>query len=74
MTQEDLLEERRRAINLLKAYEAGNMISIDESASDDFTNDHTELKILTLRTRIGELERRIAGHPDHSSNQQMSSD
>lgn len=64
MTKDELLEERRRALNLLTAYEAGNMMSLDESGASDLENDHTEAQILKLRERIDELDRRIAGHPD----------
>lgn len=68
MTKNELLEERRRALNLLTAYEAGNVMSLDESDASDFTNDHTEAQIARLRERIAELERRIEGHPDQGLN------
>jgi hypothetical protein len=68
MTKDELLEERRRALNLLTAYEAGNMMSLDDADASDFTNDHTEAQIVVLRERIAELERRIDGHPDQGLN------
>jgi hypothetical protein len=45
MTKNELLDERRRALNLLTAYEAGNMVTLDENDASDFTNDHTEAQI-----------------------------
>jgi hypothetical protein len=68
MTKNELLDERRRALNLLSAYEAGNMMSLDENDASDFTNDHTEAQIAMLRERIDELERRIEGHPEQGMN------
>ena len=65
MTQDELVEERRTALNLLSAYEAGNITSLDERDASDFANDHTKAQIMVLRERIAELERRIEGHPDH---------
>jgi hypothetical protein len=67
MTQNELLEERRRALNLLTAYEAGNIMSLDDNAVSDFTNDPTEAQIVKVRERIAELERLIQGHPDQGS-------
>jgi hypothetical protein len=66
MTKDDLVEDRRRALNLLEAYESGRIMSLDQEAGEDLTNAHTETQILALRTRIAELERRIGSHPDHS--------
>jgi hypothetical protein len=66
MTQEELVEERRRAMNLLQAYEAGSIMNLDERTDEDFTNRQTEVSIVALRARIAELERRIAGHPDQT--------
>lgn len=68
MTKNELLEERRRALNLLTAYEVGNMMSLDKNGASDFTNNHTEAQIAKLRERIDELERRIEGHPDQGLN------
>jgi hypothetical protein len=65
MTKDDLVEDRRRALNLLEAYESGSIMSLDQEAAEDLTNAHTEIQILALRTRIAELERRIESHPDH---------
>jgi hypothetical protein len=64
MTKDELLERRRRAINLLHAYEAGSVMNLNDAAVDDLTNQHTEASILALREQIAELERRVAGHPD----------
>jgi hypothetical protein len=64
MTKDELLDSRRRAINLLKAYEAGDLMNLDSTAPNDLTNNHTEVSILALRAQIAELERRIASHPD----------
>lgn len=66
MTQDELVEERRRAMNLLQAYEAGSMMNLDERTDGDFTNQKTEISIVALRARIAELERRIASHPDRA--------
>jgi polyhydroxyalkanoate synthesis regulator phasin len=66
MTKDDLIQDRRRAINLLEAYESGNMMSLVQDA-EDLTNEHTEIQILALRNQIAELERRIESHPDHTS-------
>jgi hypothetical protein len=66
MTQEELVEERRRAMNLLQAYEAGSVMNVDERTDEDFTNQQTEVSIVALRARIAELERRIASHPDET--------
>jgi hypothetical protein len=68
MTKNELMEERRRALNLLTAYEAGNMMSLDENGASDFTNDHTEAQIAKLRERIDELERRVEAHPEQGPN------
>ena len=67
MTQDELMERRRRAINLLHAYEAGDIMNLDEDAADDLTNHNTEVSITALRVEIEELERRIAGHPDQAA-------
>jgi ABC-type arginine transport system ATPase subunit len=64
MTKDELIEERRRALNLLQAFEAGHIMSLDENTKSDLTNAHTETQIDALREQIGELERRIEGHPD----------
>lgn len=66
MTQAELVEQRRRAMNLLQAYEAGSIMNLDEQTSQDFTNQQTEVSIIKLRARIAELERRIASHPDQT--------
>jgi hypothetical protein len=66
MTQKDLLEERQRALNLLNAFESGHMMSLNDDATGDLTNSHTEARIVDLLEQIAELDRRIAGHPDHS--------
>jgi uncharacterized protein YceH (UPF0502 family) len=62
MTKDELLEERRRALNLLNAFEAGHVMSLNEGGVSDFTNNHTEIRIAALREQIAELERRIEGH------------
>lgn len=67
MTQDDLLNERQRALNLLNAFESGHVMSLDNDPAGDLTNSHTEVRILALREEIAELERRIAGHPDQPS-------
>ena len=67
MTQDDLLKERQRALNLLNAFESGHMMSLDDDAAGDLTNSHTETRIVALREQIAELDRRIAGHPDQFS-------
>lgn len=64
MTHEELIDQRRRAINLLHAYEAGSVMNLGEALKEDLTNQQTELSIVALRARIDELERRIASHPD----------
>ena len=71
MTKDELLEEQRRAQNLLSAYEAGNIMSLDENHASDFTNDHTEARILAVREQIAELERRIEGHPDRRTDREL---
>lgn len=67
MTQEELREERRRAIRLLEAYESGAIMSLSGATAEDLTNQHTEDSILALRAQIAELERRIEGHPEQGT-------
>lgn len=67
MTQEDLVRERQRALNLLNTSESGHMMSLDDDGAGDLTNSHTEARIVALRHQIAELDRRIAGHPDQFS-------
>lgn len=64
MTLEELVDERRRAINLLGAYEAGSIMILGEAEKEDLSNHQTELSIAAVRAQIAELERRIASHPD----------
>jgi hypothetical protein len=67
MTQQELREERERAIRLLNAYESGAIMNLDEVQGVDLTNRHTEDSIDALRAQIAELERRIDGHPDQGA-------
>lgn len=64
MTHEELVDRRRRAINLLHAYEAGSVMDLGDAEKEDLTNQQTELSIVALRAQIAELERRIGSHPD----------
>jgi hypothetical protein len=73
MTKDELLDSRRRALNLLQAYEAGDIMNLDSAAPDDLTNHNTEVSIIALRAQIAELERRIAGHPDQDGRLQSDS-
>lgn len=68
MTHEELVDQRRRAMNLLHAYEAGSIMNLGEAEKEDLSNDQTELSIAAIRLQIAELERRIASHPDQMPN------
>ncbi|UUR06732.1 hypothetical protein [Sphingomonas glaciei] len=64
MTRDDLIAQERQALNLLAAYEAGSLMNLSDEPAGDLNNQHTEQSIVVLRSRIAELQRRIAGHPD----------
>lgn len=66
MTFEELADERRRAINLLHAYEAGSIMNLEEAQREDLSNQQTELSIVAVRAQIAELERRMDSHPDRT--------
>jgi hypothetical protein len=66
MTLEQLFDERRRAMNLLHAYEAGSIMNLGGAEKEDLANQQTEISIAAVREQIAELERRIASHPDRT--------